>query len=334
MENKIDSTLLPKLVCLTPVRNEAWILHAFLKATSIWADYIIISDQGSTDGSREIALTYPKVILIDNPAVEMHQANTRKMLFDASRKIPGKKILFALDADEFLSGDFINTDSWRKILDSKVGEVFCFRWINLCSSTEAIFTERWMHWASIVDDNAQDSIFPDSYIHEWRLPYPKEVEKENLIEDISLIHFARINAERQDNKNLFYQVITKIKEPSKSFVSLFRMYHSEDNEPKSKVDNSIYSFYLNSNLDLFKEINLSDAKSYYTQQVLHYIEHKGIKHFSGLDIWEESFIKQNRLKDPRNIFYKSLHSYLRFTKKNSNTILVRLIDKILIKVGL
>jgi len=37
----------PLLICMTPVRNEAWILHAFLKATSLWADHIIIADQNS-----------------------------------------------------------------------------------------------------------------------------------------------------------------------------------------------------------------------------------------------------------------------------------------------
>jgi hypothetical protein len=29
---------------MTPVRNEASVLHAFLKATSLWADHIIIAD--------------------------------------------------------------------------------------------------------------------------------------------------------------------------------------------------------------------------------------------------------------------------------------------------
>ena len=38
----------PTLVVLTPVRNEAWILRAFLEATSLWADHIIIADQMST----------------------------------------------------------------------------------------------------------------------------------------------------------------------------------------------------------------------------------------------------------------------------------------------
>ena len=70
----------PTFVVLTPVRNEAWILRAFLEATSLWADHIIIADQMSTDGSREIARSFPKVTLIDNDRQEMHQAATRRLL--------------------------------------------------------------------------------------------------------------------------------------------------------------------------------------------------------------------------------------------------------------
>ena len=62
----------PLLVVLTPVRNEAWILPAFLKATSLWADYIIIADQMSTDGSRDIYPQFEKVIVVDNTNNEMY----------------------------------------------------------------------------------------------------------------------------------------------------------------------------------------------------------------------------------------------------------------------
>ena len=85
----------------------------------------------STDGSREIYSQYEKVIVVDNPREEMHQARTRKLLFDAALQIEGDKILFALDADEFLSGDFMKTLGWQLILQSKPGDVFWFRWINL-----------------------------------------------------------------------------------------------------------------------------------------------------------------------------------------------------------
>ena len=96
----------PLLICMTPVRNEAWILNAFLKATSLWADFIIIADQCSTDGSREIAMRYPKVILIDNNNTDYNEAVRQKMLIDKAREIDGDKILFALDADEIFAANF------------------------------------------------------------------------------------------------------------------------------------------------------------------------------------------------------------------------------------
>ena len=50
----------PIIVVMTPVRNEAWVLRAFLEATSLWADYIIIADQMSIDGTREIIQEYSR----------------------------------------------------------------------------------------------------------------------------------------------------------------------------------------------------------------------------------------------------------------------------------
>ena len=45
-------TSTPLMIVMTPVRNEAWVLPAFLESTSRWADYIIIADQMSTIGVR------------------------------------------------------------------------------------------------------------------------------------------------------------------------------------------------------------------------------------------------------------------------------------------
>ena len=118
----------PLLICMTPVRNEAWVLHAFLKATSLWADYIIIADQMSIDGSREIALSYPKVILIENNNPDFNEAERQKLLIDKAREIKGDKILFGLDADEIFSANFQETEDWNKILTSKPGDVFWFKW--------------------------------------------------------------------------------------------------------------------------------------------------------------------------------------------------------------
>lgn len=78
----MSKSIKPALVVVTPVRNEAWVLDAFLTCVSSWADYIVVADQHSTDGSREIAAKYEKVILVDNDAAEMNQAAARLLLFN------------------------------------------------------------------------------------------------------------------------------------------------------------------------------------------------------------------------------------------------------------
>ncbi len=322
-----------KLICLTPVRNEAWILRAFLTATSLWADYIIIVDQGSTDGSRDIALQFPKVILIDNPAKEMHQAQTRKLLFEEGKKIKGNKIFFALDADEFLSGDFLSTESWKSIVNANKNEVFYFRWINLCQESDYCYmTDLWMNWAVCFNDEDVETIYPDSYIHEWRLPYPKDCSKEIQIKDIYFIHFGAVNINRGINKNRFYQVITKFKQPELSFVKLYRQYHSYHSLVKEKVNPEIYQFYDENNLNIFELIDFEDTGKYYSEQVIEYFNKKGIRFFDGLDIWDKNFLEEQNLEYHPSIKIKLLFSYLKTTQYLHQKIYIKFIDKVLSKI--
>lgn len=324
----------PLLICITPVRNEAWILNAFLKATSLWADQIIIADQDSTDGSREIALSYPKVKLVDNYNQEMQQSYARKLLFDEVCKIEGPKIIFALDADEFLSGDFLNTEGWKKIINSKPGDTFFFKWINLCYlPNKCILTDKWMFWAANLDDLFSNTTYEDNYIHEWRLSYPHTSVSEIYIDDISFIHFSQANILRQTNKNRYYQVITKSKEPDKSAVSLYRMYHLNHNDIVETVPNGMYSYYLDNKIDLLAEIDFSDIGRYYVIEVLNYIRINGLKHYKRLDIWDKQFLNENNFKDPRSVLDIVILKYLQISQHYSNSFVIRGIDKLLKAIG-
>ena len=289
----------PLLICLTPVLNEAWILPAFIRATSLWADYIIIADQMSTDGSRDIYKQFEKVIVIDNPREEMHQARTRKLLFDEAAKIKGDKILFTLDADEFLSGDFINTESWKTILNSVPNDVFLFRWMNLHENVEQYTTWQHYYWAVHMSENTLEGQFPDNFIHEWRLPWPKNVNNEFKIDDISFIHFARVNYKRQNNKERFYQISTISKMKDYSGVGFYRQYHPIKDEEYFNLPENVYDFYKKNNINLFNYINLDDIGNHYTTNVVNYISEFGIGKFAKLDVWDKDFLINNNLKDPR-----------------------------------
>ena len=56
-----------KLICLTPVVNEAFELDRFIQSASTWADYIILGYQESIDNTLEIAKSYDNVIIVNSP---------------------------------------------------------------------------------------------------------------------------------------------------------------------------------------------------------------------------------------------------------------------------
>ena len=321
----------PLLIVMTPVRNEAWVLRAFLEATSLWADHIIIADQMSTDGSREIAKEYPKVILVDNDRKEMHQAATRRLLFEEAKKIEGDKILFALDADEFLAGDFVNSDDWRMILESQPDDAFCWRWMNLNPGRDKCAIGPYYYWAVHASDSLWEGMFPDNYIHEWRLPWPPQATDDNKHELAGLfsIHLAWVNQARQRNKERFYQVSTVAKEPKKSKVGIFRQYHYIETTHWLDLPEGPYKFYEDKGRDIWKHVDLNDEGAYYTAEVLRYFERDGVRRYAMLDIWEEGWMQRNGLADPRTGLQKRVLRYLRSSSGKMASLRVRVIDKVL-----
>ena len=330
----------PLLIVLTPVLNEAWILPAFLKATALWADYIIIADQMSTDGSRELYARFTelknegikelrndcKLIVIDNPRKEMHQAATRRLLFEEAKKIEGDKILFALDADEFLSGNFVETDGWETIMNSEPGDVFLFRWMNLSADAKKYSTWEPYYWAAHVNDEVMNGDFPDNFIHEWRLPWPKHENHVYTIEDICFIHFARVNVARQRNKERFYQISQSSPMDKYSGVAFYRMYHPIQMETLYDVPDDAYAYYREKGVDIQGVIDLKDDGAHYTESVLKNIQEKGISFFRKLDVWDDEFLHKNNVQDPRRGIDKIMHWYLRKTNNKSRGFIIHALD--------
>lgn len=319
---------------MTPVRNEAWVLRAFLEATSLWADYIIIADQMSTDGSREIAKEYPKVILIHNNRQDMHQAATRRLLFDAVHNIEGDKVLFALDADEFLAGDFVNTDDWGKIMKSKPDDAFFWRWMYLKGNDITKYsTSKYFYWGVHESAVLWDGLFPDNAIHEMRLPWSPKTNELNqyMLEGLTSIHLGKVNLLRQKNKDRFYQVST-LGQKKVSIIALYRLYHYERKTNYNDVPEGAYVFYERNGLDIWKYVDKTDEGAYYTTEVLRYFKRDGIKKYALLDIWDKDWLEKNGLQDPRNWFQKILHGYLNRTNLYTDKTIVRIVDKVLKQV--
>lgn len=320
----------PLLIVLTPVYNEAWILQAFLKATSLWADCIIIADQMSDDGSRELYKQFPKVKVIDNPRKEMHQAATRRLLFEEAKKIEGDKILFALDADEFLSGNFVETEGWRTIMNSEQGDVFKFSWmlLNTTGDKYRIQNQTPYYWAVHVNDVLFDGMFPDNFIDEWRLPWPEKVNHEYVIKDISFLHLHDVNTRRQHNKTLFYQVLQYAHSSNaKGGTYFYRRYKAKPMSAYFPLPEDVYDYYKAHGVNLWDELNLNDVGEHYVKTVQNKVDEIGASALRKLDIWNEECL--SKYGDPRHPIDKLMHWYFRKTQKYCSNFFIRYTDKVL-----
>jgi glycosyltransferase involved in cell wall biosynthesis len=219
------------IICLTPVKNEAWILDLFLRAASRWADHIVVCDQGSDDGSREIARSHPKVTLIDNPAKEFNEPERQRLLLEAGRAISRDALLIALDADELLSPEWEDHEEWARIRASAPGTVIQFRWANLRPGLR----DYWLGGLldlGFRDDGASPHV--GRAIHSPRLPKPAGTPR-IVCEAIRVLHYRSYDAARMASKHRWYQCWERLHRTGKDPVTMYRSYHSVEAVPRRKI---------------------------------------------------------------------------------------------------
>lgn len=304
----------PCIICLTPVKNEAWILGKFLAATSIWADYIIIADQNSTDGSVEIAKSFPKVILVENKAEKYNEVERQKLLLNEARKIEGKKLLITLDADEFFTSDFMETLEWKNIINSSKGSVYSFQWINLLPG----FKKGWLsdgHFPWAMMDNGSEHT--GSFIHSPRLPI-KDHSTIIKLNEIRVLHYQYVNWKRMESKHRYYQCLERINYPEKSFIEIYRMYHHMYAISKNKLITKQENWFSEYEKKGIKVREFEKEKSFWFDfEVIKLFEKYGTKKFRKDAIWDINWNKIgiNRITDPRSLIDKLVQLWLKNTQK-------------------
>ena len=324
----------PTIVVITPVRNEAWVLDAYLTCTSSWADYIILADQHSDDGTREIAQKYEKVILIDNPTEEWYEYICRTRLLEEAAKIPGDKIIFGLDADEFLSEGFEMTESWQHIINSKENEIFCFNWLNLYDNyTTAEYTNMHFEWAAHFDDSID---FVEEYkkrerhaVHCSRVPCLETNQCRYInVDDFWVIHLAKLNHEKMRQKFDFYQVtwIDKNKEKT-SPIRMYRNYNKYYPDSLTILDSPVKLCCKNDPKDFSFLVKTSDYGKHYVDEMVAVFNREGTEKFAKLCIWDNPYLIEAGITPKIPLPYRIIHWYLRKTQPICNRKWVVFLDK-------
>lgn len=322
----------PMIFCLTPVKNEEWIIDKFLKASSIWADKIILSDQGSTDRTIEIAKKYDKVIILhNNELLDFNEQKMRAPLFAEARKYPGKKILISLDADELFTPNF-NSLEWQTIINAEVGTRFLGTWYNISPDFSKVYINPAIeeHEFAFVDDGTEYNV---GLIHVPRQPTNESAPRIKL-NDIHILHFQFTNWERMLRKHIWYQMYEHINYPKKSIVQIYRTYHYGDRYnimPNCKsitFDKEWINAYYKLGIDI---TSVNYLPTYiWDNKIKEYIDTYSLKYFKLIDIGDKNLFSSLNLKELKsNIFTKTIMNYLKRTQSIKNNIMIRGIDKIL-----
>lgn len=325
----------PLQIVMTPVRNEAWVLRAFLEATSLWADYIIIADQMSTDGSREIAKEYPKVILIDNKNPEFNEAERQAMLVAKAREVAAGRdtLLWGLDADEVLAANTFETEDWKRIMNSKPGDVFWFKWAEICPNQKEYWLSPTTYYPWLFHDDGKEP--HGNYVrnmHSMRIPYPIEEKQMYYVDDFRVLHLAYLNEHRVASKRRFYQFVDW-EMNHRSPVTLSRSYtQTKKDEQVLSLPNEFLYKTDKFGFDLLGLVDTQVSKCYMDDYIVERFPRHTWKELRRLDIWDEAFIKSYDLKDPQRLLDRCIHSYLRNTAIKKGKALIRIIDKLIKKI--
>jgi glycosyltransferase involved in cell wall biosynthesis len=310
-------------IVVTPVRNEAWILDRFLSCASLWADHIVVADQGSTDGSREIAAGHPKVRLVDNPGTEYDEGARQRLLLEAAREIPGKRLIFALDADEILTP---NWDALEGVADTAPGTAVRMRWANVLPGVDRCWLPEEEIVFGYVDDGADH---PGERIHSARLPAAAGAPAVSL-SDVRVLHYQYANWERMKSKQRWYQCWELLNLPRKRPIQLYRQYHHMDEIPSERIEplpDRWIARYEEEGIDMR---SIPEAAGHpWDDEVAGWIRTYGAGRFKRLDIWDGDW----EAADPRGPATRLVHRWLRSTQDRYDRGRIRLVQRAMIPFG-
>ena len=333
----------PTIICITPVRNEAWILERFLQCTSLWADHIVIVDHRSTDGSRAMARAHPKVTLVEYDQEAFDEPERRRLLIETARELPaeGRRLIVSIDADEMLSANYFRSPEWQTVLAAEPGTVVFAQWTNILPDLErAWIPPEYEADIGFMDDGSD---FQTRMIHGDRLPRAQGGARLHL-RDIKLLHYKFADMERAQSRLRWYQCWETIHNPEHSALGMYRLYHRSTITPPEQVHPLQPAWLAHYEAQGIDMTSIQQEDTYYWDGlVLDLFEAYGTEPFEKLDIWNTDWrriaeragrpLANGALQDPRDPTTRAVHRWLKRTQLRQDELPVRLGQRLLRKAG-
>lgn len=337
----------PVLILTTSTRNYGWVTRAFLEGNTRWADYIVIVDQMSTDTTRPLIEEYnalhrqekkagsqecihrAEIVIVDDPDMTYKESTRAKMGFMKGRELAAGRdaIYFALDIDEVMPANWMQTEDGKKILDSRQGDMFQLEWANIMPGMREQRRFGWQY--KVFHDNGIEWQEAGMQMHTPLLPYSSWEIEPTEVHDFPLLHFGICNAKWSKYKSTFYKFLDVQQHRSSNIIAIHRLGGPQKGEVA--VAQPIDKVWLYEDVDLLGLVDTTSTPIF-VPYIKEMIEKEGIEKFKSIDVWSEELCQELGVKDPRTIGWKMLHSYIRHTQKYKWTIVIRGIDYLLKKI--
>ncbi|MEN7549786.1 glycosyltransferase family 2 protein [Rapidithrix thailandica] len=317
----------PKIFIITPVKNEAWILERFLSVSSHIADYVIINDQNSTDGSQDIYEKYEKVVLLKNDTSQYNEATRQLDMIKKAREIePGRKIIFALDSDEVFAANSLQLAEWQKIIEAEPGTVIHFEKPEVLPGVNKVIRYDNTYPIGFVDEHGPESDFyyllrgfakKQHLLLDQGVDYTVSSIDENPqlhLQDVKILHYAFTRPKAIKSKMRFYNVVESSMYGHSLKTTLRRRYFFKANyyeeQGNIQVMNPAWvNAWEQKGIDM---TSIPQQEDYWWDfEILEYFKKHGSRKFWYDNIWDKdwgTFYRKNRTSG------KILENHLRIEK--------------------
>lgn len=271
-----------KTVVLMPIRNELAMLQYNLPNILKWADHVIIADQHSTDGTRELYKKYPEIVVVDNNH-KGHSNEVYWQLLDEARRFGDKNLIFYIDADEWVPADMMRNE--LSMTDYDPGTQFEMSWIHPWKAGDRYRVDgvyrtlgKRVGWV----DNGE-------YLHERKYvinAHTSAIPKCDgpvIRLETPMLHLQFMAWERLQWKQAWYRCSEHIAHT----ISARRINnkYSQTMETKSVILEPMPRSWKES-LDIIPQSSFTEGPIWQKEAVFKWIDEYGIGYFEPLEIWQ------------------------------------------------